>query len=112
MTPGENKLFIKRFVEEIFDRKNPDAINELVAENFVEGVPFPGQGPGRSGLKFAISMFLSAFPDSQWILDEQIAERDKVVKPIYVEWDSSRRVSGDSAHGKTRQGLGSGHGCG
>jgi steroid delta-isomerase-like uncharacterized protein len=79
MTPEENKLFIQRFVEETINRKNLDAIHELVAENFVEHVPFPGQGPGREGLRYAIGVFLSAFPDIQWILDEQLAEGAKVV---------------------------------
>jgi len=35
MTLEENKLFIKRFVEEIINRKHLDAIYELVTENFV-----------------------------------------------------------------------------
>lgn len=65
MTLEEKKLFMKRFVEEAINRKNLDAIDELVAENFVEHVPFPGQGPGREGLRYAISTFLSAFPDIQ-----------------------------------------------
>ena len=54
MAPEENKLFIQRLVEEIINRKNLDALNELVAANFVEHVPFPGQGPGREGLRYAI----------------------------------------------------------
>ena len=79
MTPEENKLFIRQFVEETINSKNLDALGKLVAENFVEQVPFPGQGPGREGLRYAIGIFLSAFPDIQWIVDEQIAEGEKVV---------------------------------
>ena len=75
----DNKRFMQRFVEEIINKKNLDAINELVVEDFVEHVPFPGQGPGRNGLKDAIATFLSAFPDIRWTLEEQIAEGEKVV---------------------------------
>ncbi len=75
----DNKQFMQRFVEEVINKKNLDAVNELVAEDFVEHIPFPGQGPGREGLKHALSIFLSAFPDLQWILEEQIAEGEKVV---------------------------------
>ena len=75
----DNKQFMRRFVEEVINRKNLDAIDEFAAEDFVEYVPFPGQGPGREGLKYAISIFLSAFPDIQWMLEEQIAEGEKVV---------------------------------
>lgn len=78
MTPEENKLFIRRLVEEAINRKNLDALSELVAENFVEQVPFPGQGPGREGLRYAIGIFLSAFPDIRWIVDEQIAEGENI----------------------------------
>jgi steroid delta-isomerase-like uncharacterized protein len=74
-----NKQFMQRFVEEVINKKNVDAVDQLVAEDFVEHVPFPGQGPGREGLKHVISTFLSAFPDIQWILEEQIAEGQKVV---------------------------------
>jgi steroid delta-isomerase-like uncharacterized protein len=89
MTPEENKLFMRRFVEETINRRNLDALNELVAENFVEQVPFPGQGPGRDGLRYAIGMFLSAFPDIQWIVDEQIAEGEKVVSRF--TWTGTHR---------------------
>lgn len=79
MTPEENKQFMRQFIEETINRKNLDALNRLVAENFVEEVPFPGQGPGREGLRYALGIFLSAFPDIQWVVDEQIAEGEKVV---------------------------------
>ena len=79
MTIEENKQFMMRFVEETINKKNLDIIDELVAEDFVEHVPFPGQGPGREGLRDVINIILSAFPDIHWTLDEQIAEGDKVV---------------------------------
>jgi steroid delta-isomerase-like uncharacterized protein len=75
----DNKQFMRRFVEEAINQKNFDALNELVAEDFVEHIPFPGQGPGREGLRQVLSAFISAFPDIRWTLEEQIAEGEKVV---------------------------------
>jgi len=75
----DNKQFMRQFVEEAINKKNLDAIDELVAEDFVEHVPFPGQGPGREGLRQVLATFLSAFPDIRWTLEEQIAEGEKVV---------------------------------
>jgi steroid delta-isomerase-like uncharacterized protein len=75
----DNKQFMRQFVEEAINKKNLDAIDELVAEDFVEHVPFPGQGPGREGLRHVLAIFLSAFPDIRWTLEEQIAEGEKVV---------------------------------
>ena len=70
---------MRQFVEEAINKKNLDVIDELVAEDFVEHVPFPGQGPGREGLRQVLATFLSAFPDIRWRLEEQIAEGEKVV---------------------------------
>lgn len=89
MASEENKLLLKRFVEEAINKKNLDALDGLVAENFVEHVPFPGQGPGRDGLRHALSMFLSAFPDIHWSVDEQIAEGEKVVSRF--TWTGTHR---------------------
>jgi hypothetical protein len=70
----ENKRFMRHFVDEAINRKNLDAIDELVVPNFIEHVPLPGQGPGREGLKHAIGMLLTAFPDMAWKTDEQNAD--------------------------------------
>jgi predicted ester cyclase len=91
VTSDEKKLFMQRFVEEAINRQNPDAIDTLVADDFVEHVPLPGQGPGREGLRYAIGLFLNAFPDIHWALDEQIAEGNKVVSRF--TWVGTHRGS-------------------
>jgi steroid delta-isomerase-like uncharacterized protein len=53
--------------------------DELVAVDFVELDPLPGQRQGREGLKEVIGMMRSAFPDMHWVVDETIAGGDKVV---------------------------------
>ena len=50
----DNKKFIQRFVDETIINKNVDAIDGIVAEHFVEHVPFPGCLIGREGLKYAL----------------------------------------------------------
>ena len=89
MTLEENKRFMRHFVDEAINRKNLDAIDKLVVPDFIEHVPLPGQGPGRDGLKGAIGMFLTAFPDLAWTTDEQIAEGDKVVSRF--TWTGTHR---------------------
>ena len=40
-----------RFIEDVINARDLDgAMVEMVAEDFVELNPFPGQGPGREGL--------------------------------------------------------------
>lgn len=79
MTLEENKKFMNYFIEEVINRKNLDAANDIVAEDFIEHLPFPGQGPGREGLKFALNAMFTGFPDMYWTVNEQIAEGEKVV---------------------------------
>jgi steroid delta-isomerase-like uncharacterized protein len=79
MTAEENKTIINAFIEEVINKKNLNAANDLVAEDFVEHIPFPGQGPGREGLKFVLNAMFIGFPDMKWTVHEQIAEGEKVV---------------------------------
>ncbi len=79
-----NKALVRRFYEEI-DKGNLAAMDELVAEDYIDHSPppFPGLSPGRAGLKQAFEIFWVATP-GQHHIEEQIAEGDKVVTRIRV----------------------------
>jgi predicted ester cyclase len=79
MEPEENKALVRRFYAEI-DAGNIDAMDELVAENYVDHnpAPFPGLPTGRDGLKKAFEIFWNATPGRHEI-EDQIAAGDKVV---------------------------------
>jgi steroid delta-isomerase-like uncharacterized protein len=79
MTTEQNKAVINRFMDEVLNQWNFEVMDQIVAEDFVEELPFPGQGPGRTGLRDVIKAFHAAFPDMHWTVEEQIAEGDKVV---------------------------------
>lgn len=79
MAELENKIFMQRFVEELMNKHNLDVLDEMVAEDFLELDPFPGQGPGREGLRYAVGVLLTALPDTHWAVEEQIAEGENVV---------------------------------
>jgi ketosteroid isomerase-like protein len=69
-----NKGLVRRFYEEI-DKGNLAAMDELVAEDYVDHSPppFPGLAPGRAGLKQAFEIFWVATPGRHQI-EDQIAE--------------------------------------
>jgi len=79
MQSEENKKFMNHFIEEVINNKNLKAADDIVAEDFIEHIPFPGQGPGREGLKDVLQFMFTGFPDMKWTVLEQIAEGDKVV---------------------------------
>src|SRR5258705_13894562 len=78
MSTEANKALVRHFYEEI-DKGNLEAMDELVAEDYVDHnpppCPFP---PGREGLKESFKLFWKATPGYHRI-EDQIAEGDKVV---------------------------------
>jgi hypothetical protein len=44
----------------VINRKDPGALDELVAEDLLKQVPLPGQGPGREGLRDVLVAFFTA----------------------------------------------------
>ncbi|HWB85905.1 MAG TPA: ester cyclase [Bryobacteraceae bacterium] len=89
MSADTNKAVINRFVQEVINHRNLAAIDELVADDFAEQVPFPGQGPGPEGLQYVVRLFVDAFPDMKWSIEEQIAEGEKVVSRF--TWTGTQR---------------------
>jgi predicted ester cyclase len=75
----ENKSLVRRFYTEL-DAGNVDAMDDLVAEDYVDHnpPPFPGLASGRAGLKQAFGIFWDATPGRHEI-EDQVAEGDKVV---------------------------------
>ena len=79
MSAEANKALVRRFYEEI-DKGNLEAMDELVAADYVDHnpPPLPDLPPGREGLKQAFKIFWAATPGYHRI-EDQIAEGDKVV---------------------------------
>ena len=75
----ENKSLVQRFYAEM-DAGNVDAMDELVAEDYIDHnpPPLPGLPAGREGLKEALKIFWKATPGRHEI-EDQVAEGDKVV---------------------------------
>jgi steroid delta-isomerase-like uncharacterized protein len=78
MSAEENKALVRRFVNEILNKGNMALAPELVAEDYVELDPFPGQQPGHVGLIDSVIMMRTAFPDLHWTIEELVAEGQKV----------------------------------
>jgi steroid delta-isomerase-like uncharacterized protein len=78
MSPAENKTVITRFVEEVINQGRLERADDLVAVDFVELDPLPGQKQGRDGLKQVIGAFRTAFPDIHWVIEEMVGEGEKV----------------------------------
>lgn len=79
MSTEKNKALVRRFYKEI-DEGNIEAMDELVAEDYInhDPPPYPGLAQGRAGLKQAFEMFWRATPGHH-VIEQQVAEGDLVV---------------------------------
>ena len=79
MSTEENKARVHRFYEEVFNRKNTAALDEFIDPQSVDhSAPVGAQG-GIAGAKQVACMFLAAFPDVRFTVEDLIAEGDRVV---------------------------------
>ena len=77
--PSPSELMV-RLAEEVLNDKNLSVLDEIAADDYVELDPFPGQAPGRDGLRaFLETEMFPAFPYQQWVTEEQVTEGEKVV---------------------------------
>lgn len=80
MSTEENKALARRLYEEVFNRGNLDAAEELVTGDFLPHDPsVPEEFSGPEGLKQFAAMYRSVFPDLNIAVEDQVAEADKVV---------------------------------
>ena len=74
------RVLLQRFIDDVINAQDLDtALVEIVAENFVELNPLPGQGPGRAGLADILGMMFTGFPDLHWTLHDTLVEGDRVM---------------------------------
>src|SRR5215208_480501 len=79
MSAEENKVVVRRLIEEVYNRGNLDIADELLAPDYVDHTWPPGKYAGREGLKRSVAKQRAASSDLHIKIEEQIAEGDKVV---------------------------------
>ena len=73
MSVKENKAIVRRFIEE--GLVNPNILDEIVADVYAEN----GQPQGLATLKQHVAKHLAGLPDWRFVIEDIIAEGDKVV---------------------------------
>lgn len=78
MSTEENKVKVRRIIEEAWNKGDLAVVDEVIANNYVFRVPAGEEFKGPEGLKQAVTMYRTAFPDIHITIDDMIAEGDKV----------------------------------
>ncbi len=104
MTAAENKALIRRYFEEIDaaaqDERGASVLDEFVAPDFVDHNPSPGFTPNLEGLKQAFNHFLAANPDGYHVIEDMIAEGDKVMTRVSAYGTHTGELFGIAPTGK------------
>jgi steroid delta-isomerase-like uncharacterized protein len=76
-TPAQNKSVVRRFVEEVWENGNVEAMDDLFTEDSVLHDP-TGDVRGPDAFKTYNERYLAAFPDLEYEVRDMVAEDDKV----------------------------------
>jgi predicted SnoaL-like aldol condensation-catalyzing enzyme len=80
----DNKAMLRRFFDEVFHKGNLAVIDELVATDFVDHNPGPGQAPGVEGVKQFFAALRAAMSRLQVDLEHVLAEGDLVMTHVSI----------------------------
>src|SRR5919112_525316 len=85
MSAEESKAIVRRFWG-VWEEGNLDLVDELLAPDYTNHSPAtPDQPTDLEGVKAVVSMFRSGMPDLRVIIEDMIAEGDKVVVRYTLE---------------------------
>ena len=100
MSAEENKALVRRWFEEL-DKRNFAIIDELIPEDYVDhNPPLPNLPPGREGVRQSSLELYAAFPDAIHILEDQMAEGDKVMTRLTTRATFQGEILGLKPTGK------------
>ena len=76
----QNKMRMRRAINEVWNGENFTAVNELVTSDVVLHLSRPGDEiHGREGVSQFYAELHAAFPDIHFTIEDQLADGDKVV---------------------------------
>ena len=90
MSVEQNKETARRFYEEVLNKGDIDALDEIAVTGYETHDPLPGQRTGLVGLKDRVNMLREGLAP-QFTIQDVVAEGDKVV----VRWINSGTMVGE-----------------
>src|SRR5215217_5425593 len=92
MSVEENKALVRRFFEARV-KTDLEALDKMLAADFVSHTKvLPGHKPDREGYKRTIAEYAATFSNRRFIVEEQVAEADKVVSRVTAHATHDRKA--------------------
>ena len=89
--PEDSKAVTRRLIEELFNTGNQEIADEVLATDYVDHSPSHPDLPGLENLKRAVGEWRVAFPDTHNVIEDIVAEGDKVA----VRWTTHATHRGE-----------------
>ena len=96
-----NLTAVRRLCRDVFGSGDLPAIDEVVAESYVNHNAPPGMPPGREGLRGVVSMVRGAMPDFSYTIEDEVAVGDTVVVRVTASGTHSGPLLGLPPTGRT-----------
>ena len=95
MGAAENKVVMRRIIDEMINEKNLDAADELFSEEHELHPETPGIGRGGDGMKHAFAGLHEQFPDVRVTIESIVAEADMVA--VRLSYSGTDAATGEPA---------------
>ncbi len=97
----DNKELSRRILEQVWNNKNFDAVDALIAADFVQHDPqAPASVRGIEAYKQFVRYYLGAFPDLHFTVEDQVSEGQTVATRWTVTGTHNGDLRGISATGR------------
>jgi steroid delta-isomerase-like uncharacterized protein len=101
MTIDDNKEVVRQFIDALFTHGDLAAVDEYLANDFVNHDPPVGLGSDVEGMRTAGAMFRAAFPDWHSDLHALVGEGDIVVERFTASGTHRGELMGVAPTGRT-----------
>ena len=100
MTTEANKAVVRRLLEEVFPAADLAALDGIVAPNFVDHSPVPGQPPGVEGVRHVLRGLHAGYADLRVTVDDLFGEGDRVAARWTLRGRHTGSVFGEAPTGQ------------
>jgi len=100
MGTDENKVIVRRFIDEVFVKGNVDAVDKLVAHDFVPH-SWSSVAPGTDSLKQAVKRVFAGLSGVSMKIEDMISQDDKVAVRLTAHATHQGDFMGLPATGKS-----------
>jgi len=74
------KAIVRRLYEEVWNKRKLEVVSDLFSPSHALHISdFSGSSVGPEAYKIQVAMFLAAFPDLRFTVEDTVAEKDKLV---------------------------------